>query len=279
MYRSGVFYYPSVEPQGTLNKPIKITLKWDGGLPDGTIKTKLLFNDTPPYGMVPSEDFADGTGGRFVWNEPMTLSVGSRPYPGDWDRHNWEPNVDGVIDELKVWGYTTPPVANAGPDQTAVKCGLVKLDGSNSFDCDGDLLTYKWELISKPACSEAKIYNRTTASPSFVADQIGLYTIKLIVNDGHVCSTADIIQVCAKPLNQVFTELKNTVKNLVTNGVLTYGQGNALTVKLEQALAKLPKNPNAAINLTTAFGPPSGGTDCRRGYTYCCRRALAGSGE
>ena len=251
--RSGAFYYPGFEPQWTLNKPIKITMKWDGGLPDGTIKTKLLFNDTIPYGFDPSENFAEGNGGRFVWNEPMNLYVGSRPYLEDWQRHNWEPNVDGVIDELKVWGYTTPPVATAGPDQTTVTCGLVKLDGSNSFDCDGDPLTYSWELIGKPVCSEAKLRNRTTAFPSFVADQIGLYTIKLIVNDGHVCGTADIIQVCAKPLGQVFTELEKAVKNLVKNGVLTCAQGNALTVKLEHALAKLAKNPKAAINLTNAF--------------------------
>lgn len=37
-----------------------------------------------------------------------------------------------------------PPVANAGPDQTADAQALVELDGTGSYDNDGDSLSYNW---------------------------------------------------------------------------------------------------------------------------------------
>ena len=49
----------------------------------------------------------------------------------------------------------SPPVANAGIDQTTNVNTTVQLDGSKSYDVDSDPLTYHWSLISVPSGSQA----------------------------------------------------------------------------------------------------------------------------
>ena len=51
----------------------------------------------------------------------------------------------------------TPPIADAGPDQTALIGDTVELDGSGSTDADGDELTFAWSLTLVPAGSGAAI--------------------------------------------------------------------------------------------------------------------------
>jgi PKD domain len=77
-----------------------------------------------------------------------------------------------------------PPVANAGPNQTITAVGtLVQLNGSQSYDLAGFPITYQWSFVSKPAGSNATLTGPTTATPSFVADVAGDYSIQLIVTD------------------------------------------------------------------------------------------------
>ncbi len=52
------------------------------------------------------------------------------------------------------------PVADAGGDQIGVAAGTVNLDGSASFDPDGDPITYQWTQIAGPSVA---ITNATSA--------------------------------------------------------------------------------------------------------------------
>jgi hypothetical protein len=70
----------------------------------------------------------------------------------------------------------------------------VYLDGSRSFDANGDLLTYRWSLISGPAGSSVTL-NATTPQASFLADQPGDYVVSLVVNDGFKNSAPNIVTI------------------------------------------------------------------------------------
>jgi hypothetical protein len=244
------YYYPSLDPKWTVGTPIRITLKWDGALPAFTPKLDLLFNNSAP---APYEQAIWGNGGSMVWNTPMDLLMGCRPYPSIWVNHPWEPNIDGVIDELKIWAFTTRPVANAGPDQGVIKNDWVQLDGSASFDYDGEAITYTWSLADKPPGSTATLSSTTSPTPKFQADLIGTYKVELSVSDGHVTSATDSVIITAITTEQAFYSLEKSVHNLATNESLNSGQETALITKLKHALGKLPANEKVAINMTQAF--------------------------
>ena len=91
----------------------------------------------------------------------------------------------------------TPPVANAGPNQSVSVGDTVTLDGSGSTDVDGDPLTYAWSFFSVPAGSTATLSDPTAVMPTFVADEAGTYTVQLIVNDGSEDSAPDTVTITA----------------------------------------------------------------------------------
>jgi hypothetical protein len=91
----------------------------------------------------------------------------------------------------------TPPVADAGPNQEVATGSTVELDGSGSFDVNGDPLTYAWTLTSKPELSTAALTGATTVSPEFTADLAGTYVVSLVVNDGTVNSAPDTVTITA----------------------------------------------------------------------------------
>ncbi|MBU6434633.1 MAG: hypothetical protein KJS98_15100, partial [Nitrospirae bacterium] len=94
---------------------------------------------------------------------------------------------------ITTTGGNTPPVANAGPDQTVQAGSTVQLDGSASKDIDGNALHYQWALSVKPTGSKATLSNATTMMASFISDMAGQYVAQLTVNDGMVSSAPDTV--------------------------------------------------------------------------------------
>jgi hypothetical protein len=94
------------------------------------------------------------------------------------------------------------PVANAGADQKVNKGGLVTLDGRNSFDADGDVLTYTWT-----APAGITLSSRTSATPTFTAPEVTTdtqYIFSLEVNDGTFTSTIDQVVITVTVNNPPF---------------------------------------------------------------------------
>src|SRR4029434_10449689 len=67
--------------------------------------------------------------------------------------------VNSAPDTAVINTGNSPPIANAGPDQTVAVNSLVTLNGAGSSDVDGNPLTFSWSFISRPAGSTAPLSN------------------------------------------------------------------------------------------------------------------------
>uniref|UniRef100_UPI00261CA624 PKD domain-containing protein n=1 Tax=Janthinobacterium sp. TaxID=1871054 RepID=UPI00261CA624 len=89
------------------------------------------------------------------------------------------------------------PIANAGADQYVLVGSTITLDGGASSDGNGDALTYKWSLVSKPVGSVAALAANSNVRSVFVADVVGEYVATLLVNDGKIDSLPENITIVA----------------------------------------------------------------------------------
>jgi len=85
-----------------------------------------------------------------------------------------------------------PPVANAGPDQITISPDIA-LNGSFSYDPDGDPLTYSWRVTSN---ANALIFGADTATPTVrLISGYGRYTFELTVWDDKRAVSRDTVGV------------------------------------------------------------------------------------
>jgi hypothetical protein len=94
--------------------------------------------------------------------------------------------------QVVVSSLNAAPIADAGPDQALTVVGtLVQLDGTQSWDPDGDALGYAWTMAETPAGSQATLTDASAAAPTFVADVNGTYRFTLVVSDPWSSSSPD----------------------------------------------------------------------------------------
>jgi hypothetical protein len=141
-----------------------------------------------------------------------------------------------------------PPIANAGPSIGTYTGAVVSLDGSLSYDPNGDAINFAWSLVA-PAGSSASLTNAASASPSFVPDVAGQYTAMLTVTDqwGMAGTSSSQISV-ATPGDYAqgqSTDAINTVTTLPPVAVTTAGNQQSLGNFLTQTVSALQKNNTA----------------------------------
>jgi hypothetical protein len=110
-----------------------------------------------------------------------------------------EPDVVNIT----VVNVNNPPTADAGDDQTVQEGRPVVLNGSASFDPNGDSLTFSWVQI---AGSSVSLSNSAAVQPFFTAPIFGTaggtLTFELTVSDG-IYSVIDTVNVYVENINQV----------------------------------------------------------------------------
>jgi hypothetical protein len=94
-----------------------------------------------------------------------------------------------------------PPVANAGPNRSAVPGGSTTLDGTASHDPNGTPVTYSWRIVNQPSGSHPVLTNASTAMPTLTTDVAGVYTLELTVSDGTLTSPPVQTQCTVAPGN------------------------------------------------------------------------------
>ncbi len=101
--------------------------------------------------------------------------------------------IEQIINIIARPGENQAPVANAGPDQIVKLGSTVVLDGSASFDPNGDEISYSWTQLSGKTVNLA---DPSTKFPVFLSGEIGDYTFGLIVMDNKgLQSTLDTVKI------------------------------------------------------------------------------------
>ena len=171
------------------NKSRQFTLN-GGSDPDGDLLTYSIVNDVSS-GVL--SGCLNGTNQLTCTYTPMEGFVGQVIFSYKANDKQRDSETVSVV-TLNI-AANMKPVARAGSNQNAISGGFVTLDGSGSSDAEGDALTYRWELPTRPIASRARLANPSSATPAFIADRDGMYIARLIVNDGDLDSLSSEVTI------------------------------------------------------------------------------------
>jgi hypothetical protein len=129
---------------------------------------------------------------------PSQTDITVEPTTTEEEQQQTDNNNDGQSTSTETQDQI--PIANAGPSLTVQPSSNAVLDGTKSYDPNGDSLQFLWlQLAGGPAVSLLK---NTTATPSFIAPSlpnITTLTFQLIVSDGQTDSTPAYTYVTVQP--------------------------------------------------------------------------------
>ena len=181
--------------------------------------------------------------------------------------------------------YTTntPPIANAGSNQSVTVGTRVSLNGSGT-DSNGDNLNYYWSYLAAPANSEASLYNWTTANPYFTPDQTGTYQFGLTVDDGKASSSLALVTINAINTNTssngcapaTYTpNLPPMIDSLGNPVDESFGGGDAGAVGADGTAGDGAPIANAPVTITDANGKTVSTTTDALGYYRVSLKCMA----
>lgn len=94
-------------------------------------------------------------------------------------------------------GPDRPPVAVAGADLAVVVENTAEIDGSGSFDPEGEPLEFIWSLVAAPEGGGAELSDPRGEVTSLTPDAAGAWLVRLTVFDGVYVSEPDLVRILA----------------------------------------------------------------------------------
>ena len=186
-------------------------------------------------------------------------------------------------DSVLISNLNEAPTAIAGQDIVVQVLATVQLDGSGSFDPEGDPLTYQWQIISAPVGSAATLTNAALVTPQFIPNIIGEFVIALTVSDpiGEGSTDSVSITVVDDLTSHYLTEASTEIEDIDSADFDSTGHQNTLGNFIDQALsAYLSGNNNQAVKkIEDAIervdgcalrGAPDLGNNPRKDYVTVC---------
>jgi hypothetical protein len=159
---------------------------------------------------------------------------------------------------------SSPPVADAGPNQLNIQAAIVTLNGSGSYDPLGETLTYSWTQIVGPA---VVISNATSAIATFPALSGQTYSFRLTVkNTDNLQSSATTTVSVLSPSAVSILVFQATPSTIAPGGTstLNWVVQNATTVTI--------------TGITGNLSPTSGSTQVSPAATTTYTLTATGSG-
>lgn len=153
-----------------------------------------------------------------------------------------------------------PPKAVAGAGAIVMAGSVVQLDGSSSSDPDGDLITYRWTLTSRPPGSSAQILDANTVRPRLGTDLPGSYVAALMVSDGTESSTPATVTISAgaanvAPVAQIQAPQSVLLASVVTLDATSSRDANGDLITYVWSIASKPNGSTAALSSTSSARP------------------------
>lgn len=216
------FFDQSLYP-GKILAPVQLTGPADGVTMDASgaalscepvenaVGYQLLLGATP-YRVMDYDIISDTP-------NPPTQTISTLPQEGAWwtvrayDQFGSTIYADPRLIKLPE---NRPPAGDAGPD-LVLYAGLdgkatVALDGSKSTDPDGDALGFSWAWAFGANAYSSNGVSLTIELP------IGVHTVQLMVNDGHVNSQPDEVNITVVAPLECNVKITPSAINLRSNG-------------------------------------------------------------
>ncbi|MCS6817548.1 MAG: PKD domain-containing protein [Blastocatellia bacterium] len=171
----------------------------------------------------PSVTLSDATAPRPQFTAPVVAPTVPPPVTVTFELVVSDGRLSSAPDSVVIT-INRRPIANAGPDQTVPDGVLVTLDGTRSFDPDGDGITFRWTQTAGPTVT---LTGATTPRPSFTAPNLAVteatsvrLTFSLVVSDGRMSSAPDTVDVVVQNLVRLDDSRRSgnrLILNLATN--------------------------------------------------------------